>query len=195
MLGGIRGDVIDIGPLRTTLFEVGEWVDGDLYNGRVVRVANSFVFKEPVFNYSGDFPFLWDEIRVPIRYDSDRVLARQILQEVVDEVIGDYAEAAKTTWKKLVQRFLIEDARVDPLVHMTADENWITFTVRYVVDYKSRRGTKDRLFSDILDRFDATDGRVAMATASQEIGIVQVPPLRVETAGARGRGPGTGEQG
>jgi hypothetical protein len=66
-LGGIRGDVVDIGFLRTTLFEVGEWVDGDLYNGRVVRVANSFIFKEPVVNYSGDFPFLWDELHVPVK--------------------------------------------------------------------------------------------------------------------------------
>lgn len=63
-LGGIKGDAIDIGILRTTIMEVGQWVEGDLYNGRVVRVANSFVFKEPVFNYSGDFPFLWDEIKI-----------------------------------------------------------------------------------------------------------------------------------
>jgi small-conductance mechanosensitive channel len=50
-LGGIMGDVIDIGILRTTLMECRQWVNGDQYNGRIVRVANSFVFKEPVFNY------------------------------------------------------------------------------------------------------------------------------------------------
>lgn len=65
-LGGIKGDVVDISILRTTLMEVGEWVKGDLYSGRTVRIANSFVFKEPVFNYSGDFPFLWDEVIVPV---------------------------------------------------------------------------------------------------------------------------------
>ena len=64
-LGGIMGDVIDISILRTTLMECGNWVKADLYNGRIVRIANSFVFKEPVFNYSGDFPFVWDEITVP----------------------------------------------------------------------------------------------------------------------------------
>jgi small-conductance mechanosensitive channel len=31
-LGGIMGDVIDIGILRTTLMECGEWVKGDQYN-------------------------------------------------------------------------------------------------------------------------------------------------------------------
>lgn len=57
-VGGIKGDVIDQGILRTTVMELGDWIDGDLYNGRIVRIANSFVFKEPVFNYSADFPFL-----------------------------------------------------------------------------------------------------------------------------------------
>jgi small-conductance mechanosensitive channel len=54
-LGGIMGDVIDIGVLRTTLMECRQWVKGDQYNGCIVRVANSCVFKEPVFNYTGDF--------------------------------------------------------------------------------------------------------------------------------------------
>jgi small-conductance mechanosensitive channel len=37
-LGGIKGDVMDIGVLRTTIMETGQWVDGDLYNGRIVPV-------------------------------------------------------------------------------------------------------------------------------------------------------------
>ncbi len=77
-LGGSVGDVIDIGILRTTLMECREWVQGDQYTGRIVRIANSFVFKDSVFNYSGDFPFLWDEIKLPIRYGSDITLARDI---------------------------------------------------------------------------------------------------------------------
>ena len=28
-MGGVRGDVIDIGVLRTTLMEVGQWVNGE----------------------------------------------------------------------------------------------------------------------------------------------------------------------
>jgi len=62
---------MDIGVLRTTIMETGQWVDGDLYNGRIVLVANSFVFKEPVHNYSGEFPFLWDEIKISVQYGSN----------------------------------------------------------------------------------------------------------------------------
>lgn len=30
LVGGIKGDVIDVGILRTTIMEIGGWVDGDL---------------------------------------------------------------------------------------------------------------------------------------------------------------------
>ena len=143
-LGGIKGDVIDIGILRTTIMEVGEWVQGDQYNGRVVRVANSFVFKEPVYNYSGDFPFLWDEISIPIRYNSNDTAVRELLLTVAREVVGEYTRIADQSWNDMVRKFLIEDAQTAPMIMMTADENWMTYSLRYVVDFKSRRSTKDR---------------------------------------------------
>ena len=177
MLGGVKGDVIDIGVLRTTVFELGEWVGGDIYNGRVVRIANSVVFKDPVFNYSGDFPFLWDELTVPIRHGSDRGLARQILEEVAEQTCGDYAREIKGTWDEMTRNYVLEHARVLPMVTMVADENWMTYTLRYVVDFKKRRITKDVLFSAILDRIDASDGRVGIASAAQEITLM--PPSAV----------------
>ncbi len=182
-LGGIKGDVIDIGVLRTTLMEVGEWVKGDLYTGRVVRVANSFIFKEPVFNYSGDFPFLWDEIILPIKYGSDHREARALITRVATEELGSYAEGARIAWKELVERFLVEDASVEPLVTMVANDNWIEFTLRYVVDYKARRGTRDRLFARLLDAIDDTDGRVAMASATFH--LVETPVIDVRLRDAR----------
>jgi small-conductance mechanosensitive channel len=176
-LGGIKGDVIDISILRTTLMEVGEWVKGDLYSGRVVRVANSFVFKEPVFNYSGDFPFLWDEITVPVKYGCDHRLARAILETSANEIVGNFVESAKAAWKKMVQIYLIEDATVEPTVTLIANDNWMEFTVRYVVDYKKRRGTKDKLFTRILDEFEKTEGKVTIA--SMTVQLVETPVFDV----------------
>ncbi len=184
-LGGIKGDVIDIGVLRTTLMEIGDWVNGDLYNGRVVRVANSFVFTDPVFNYSGDFPFLWDEIRVPIKYGGDRALARKILEDTVQAVVGDYVVHAREAWKQMLRTYRLEEARVDPMVTFVGTDNWLEFTVRYVVDYRRRRITKDELFRKILDAIDATNGRVGIASGTYD--LVGVPTLRVEM----NPGPGT----
>jgi len=168
-LGGIKGDVIDVGVLRTTLMELGQWVDADLYNGRIVRIANSFVFKEPVFNYSADFPFLWDEIMLPIKYGSDWELARETFRGVVDEVCGKYAEQSREAWKGVVQRYLIEHAQIDPMITVRATDNWIEFTARYIVDYKKRRLTKDRLYTRILEEIDKSQGRIRLASATFEL--------------------------
>ncbi len=176
-LGGIQGDVIDIGMLRTTLMETGQWIGGDQYNGRIVRVANSFVFKEPVFNYSGDFPFLWDEIRVPVKHGSDRRVVREIMKSVLDEVVGEYSGSAQETWSKMVDKYLVEDARVEPSITMTADESRLEFTMRFVVDYKKRRSTRDRIYERLLEEFEKRSGDVTLPTAT--LAIVESPQLDV----------------
>jgi hypothetical protein len=43
-IGGITGDVIDIGVLRTALIECGDRVKADLPIGRLVRVPTAWSF-------------------------------------------------------------------------------------------------------------------------------------------------------
>jgi small-conductance mechanosensitive channel len=176
-VGGIKGDVIDIGILRTTLMEIGQWVDGDLYNGRIVKVANSFVFKEPVFNYSADFPFIWDELIVPIKYGSDYTLAREIITTAAIQNVQQYSESAQKTWKDLIRKYSIEEASVDPIVTVVSNDNWMAFTARYVVNYNKRRTTKDRIFSDIVSGIEQTDGQVGIASATFH--LVEAPRLNI----------------
>jgi small-conductance mechanosensitive channel len=177
-LGGIRGDVIDIGILRTTLMELGEWVASDLYTGRVVRIANSFVFKEPVFNYSGDFPFLWDEVRIPVQHGCDHRLARQLLEQVLAEVCAeDLIRESRQAWQRLVRRYLLENASLEPAVSLVITDNWLEFTLRYLVDYKQRRSTRDRLSMRVLDAFASSGGAVALGSATLQ--LVEPDPLDV----------------
>ncbi len=175
-LGGIKGDVIDVSFLRTTLMEIGEWVNADLYNGRTVRVANSFVFKEPVFNYSGEFPFLWDEITIPVKYGSDHHLARQILEKTIREIVGEYTKNSEIAWQDFSKQFLLEDTTVEPVVTLVLNDNWMEFTLRYVVNFKVRRATKDKLFTKILDEVEKTEGKVKFASTTLQ--LVETPPDR-----------------
>jgi small-conductance mechanosensitive channel len=176
-LGGIKGDVMDIGVLRTTIMETGQWVDGDLYNGRIVLIANSYVFKEPVFNYSGDFPFLWDEIKIPIQYGSNYEMAKEIILKAGIEVAGDLTVTSKEKWKSLQFKYRLEDAQTEPMISLIANDNWAEYTLRYVVDYKRRRTTKTELFSKILTQIEATNGAVKMASATFQ--LVQAPDFNV----------------
>ncbi len=164
-LGGIKGDVMDIGVLRTTIMEIGQWVDGDIYNGRIVFVANSFVFKDPVFNYSGDFPFLWDEIKIPVQYGSNYEKAKEILLNAGREVAGDFSEKSKENWQALERKYRLEDTSSEPIVSVVITDNWVVFTLRYIVAYKKRRITKTELFTHILKDIEATNGEIKFASA------------------------------
>lgn len=177
-LGGIKGDVIDIGVLRTTVMEIGNWVDGDLYNGRIVRIANSFVFKEPVFNYSADFPFLWDEIKIPIQYGSNYEKAREIFSSVANEVCEKFSAEALKTWERMVRKYLIEDATTEPMVTIIANDNWVEFTIRYTVGFKRRRITKDQLFTRILDEIGKTGNEIKFASTTFQ--LVDLPQVQVK---------------
>lgn len=177
-LGGIKGDVMDIGVLRTTIMEMGQWVDGDLYNGRIVLVANSFVFKEPVYNYSGDFPFLWDEIKIPIQFGSNYEKTNQLLLQVGKEVAGHLSDQSKEKWSALQNKFRLEDAQTEPMVSLIANDNWVEFTLRYVVNYKRRRATKTELFMRILKAVDETKGEIRFASATFQ--LVEAPDFNVK---------------
>jgi len=76
-LGGVKGDVLYIGVLRTTRMELADWIDNDLYNGRIVFISNSYVLKESVFNYFGNFFFLGDKIKLPVKYGKNYIRARK----------------------------------------------------------------------------------------------------------------------
>lgn len=177
-LGGIKGDVMDIGVLRTTIMETGEWVDGDLYNGRIVLIANSFVFKAPVFNYSGDFPFLWDEIKIPIQYGSNYEKATEIFEHVGKVVAGDLTLQSRKKWVSLQKKYRLEDAQTEPMISLIANDNWVEFTLRYVVSYKKRRATKTELFTQILKKVEATNGEIKFASATFQ--LVETPEFKVK---------------
>lgn len=168
-LGGIKGDVMDIGVLRTTLMETGEWVDGDLYSGRIVLIANSYVFKEPVFNYSGDFPFLWDEIKIPVQFGSNYDLAESIILNAGKMVAGDLSQASKDNWTNLQNTFRLEDAQTESMVSLIFNDNWVEYTLRYVVAYKKRRVTKTQLFKKLLTDIEATNGEIKLASATFQL--------------------------
>src|ERR1700677_361831 len=165
-IGETRGDVIDIGLLRTTLLEAGTWVSGDLYNGRIVRIPNSAVLKGSVFNYSQGFRFIWDEIRVLFTNTSDCHLAREMLLRVAKEAIGEYLLKAQTSWKAMSDNYRSANPPLEPTVALVVNAGSLEFTVSYVVDYTKRTAMQDQLFTKIVEEVANSDGRLEWASSA-----------------------------
>ncbi|AUC81124.1 mechanosensitive ion channel family protein [Lacinutrix sp. Bg11-31] len=177
-INGIKGDVIDIDSIYTTMMEIGKWVSSDNYSGRIVKLSNAFVFKGPIYNYSRDFPFIWDEIEIPIRYGSDIELAKEIVLSTASRILSNYTSISKEEWKTVVNKYYIEDAILDPTLAISITDNWIKFNLRYIVDYKKRRATHHLLHDEINKRINETAGQVQLASTTIE--IVKVPEFKIE---------------
>ena len=176
-LGNIVGDVIDIGFLRTTILECGDWVDGDLYNGRIVRVANSFVLKEPVYNYNAKFKFLWDEIKLFLTHESDFIEAYGILKDTIDKYFKstNIEIDASQEWNKITNIYFVEAAETDPTVDYVIDRNAIEFTIRYIVEFKKRRKTKTEIFKLLLSALRYSGIKASIAKVPLDVWLSHKP--------------------
>ncbi|WP_396602031.1 mechanosensitive ion channel family protein [Algibacter sp. R77976] len=176
-INSIKGDVIDVDSIYTTMMEIGEWVNSDNYTGRIVKLSNAFVFKGAIYNYSKDFPFIWDTLDLPIRYGSDMELTKSIIIKIASETLSEYTSNSKAQWKAVVNKYYIEDAIVEPTLAITLTDNWIQFNLRYIVDYKKRRNTRHLLHDKIHKAIEKTNGKVILASSTFE--LIKIPEIKV----------------
>lgn len=167
-IGSVTGDVIDISMLRTTVMEIGEWVKADQYTGRVVTIANRSVFSEPVFNFTQHWQYLWDEITIPITYDSDWRRAEQVMLEHGEKYTAHLQADAQTELQALARRYPVREAEVIPRLYAIMTDNWVELTLRYVVDARERREVAARLHRELLQQFDL-EPDITVASATFEI--------------------------
>jgi len=176
-INGIKGDVIDIGSIYTTLMELGQWVSSDNYSGRIVKISNSFVFKGPIMNYSMDFPFVWDELDILVTYDSDLLLAREVILREANDYLMEYTRDSSVKWEEMVGRYYIENARIEPSLAQTITSNWIQLNLRYITDYRLRRNTGNELFARIERAIAATGGKIKLASTTLQ--LLKIPEVAV----------------
>ena len=171
---GVVGDVIDLGIIRTSLLEIGNWVGADQLSGRVVTVANAAVFKDPVFNYTQGAPYIWDEFVIPIRYGPKWESAQSVMLDTVREYTEEVAEPARASLRGLPGISLLGLPETRSQVYVTLTEHWVACTLRYIVHAQSRRTIKHRLQTEVLKAL-VVEG---IDIASPALTIVKYPAER-----------------
>ena len=186
VMGGVRGDVVALGFMQTTIMEMGQpppvqnadpamWVKARQYTGRVVTVSNAKLFDEPVFNYTREFPYLWEEMTVPISYRDDRHVAERVLLDPAERHTVKISEVGEPAVRDLEERYVMKRADMKPKVYMRMTDNWLELTLRFLARDHGVRDLKDAMTRDILRGLDAAGIGIASATFE----VVGIPPLRV----------------
>ncbi len=191
LMGGVRGDVIALGYTRTTIMEMGQppdvrmpdpamWVASRQYTGRIVTISNGRIFDEPVYNYTADFPFLWEELRINVAYRSDRRRAEAIMLAAAERHTVSHAELSEDALQELQRRYFVERASVAARVYYRLTQDGVELTVRFIAREHGIRELKDRLSRDILDEFEQAG--ISIASSTHE--LVDLPPIRILPPGA-----------
>ncbi len=193
-MGGIRGDVVGLGFLQTVIMEMGQppdvqdadpamWVQARQYSGRIVTVTNAKVFDEPVYNYSRDFPFIWEEMHLPISYSSDHKKAEQIIVDAVRRHTKSITELSEASLHELERRYFVKRSELEPRVYVRLTDNWIELSVRFVVEVEGIRKLKSEISREILDHFE----QAGISIASGTYEVVGMPPMKVQVLPPQGK--------
>src|SRR4051794_3651058 len=164
-IGDATGDVIDVGYLDTTLWEFGgHYISGDHPSGRVIRFPNEKVLDEIVWNYSWPlFPYIWNEIKFQIAYQSDLKFVSETMQRVVTEEIGKDMIERVEVYRQVLARTPVDELQVrgHPRVIFRVDEvTWVDAIVRYLVPPREAGPIKSRLIPKLLAALNAAPEKV-----------------------------------
>jgi small-conductance mechanosensitive channel len=189
-MGGVRGDVIALGFIQTTIMEMGQppaeqqedpgmWVRSRQYSGRIVTVTNDKIFDEPVFNYSREFPFIWEEMHFGISYQANHAIAEQIFLNAAKRDTDAILQQAESALEELIRRFSIRREDLEPRVFWRATDNWLEMSLRFIAPPEGVRELKDKMTREILAELRSAQIQIASGTYE----IVGFPRLDVHLSG------------
>ena len=104
-----------------------------------------------VNNYTKDHNFIWDELHLPITYDSDWRTAYDRFKEVLVAETQKITENAKAEIKGIKDKYYLESVGpIEPEIYVRLTDNWINFEMRFVSISGQRRMIKDKLSRKFL---------------------------------------------
>jgi len=192
-MGGVRGDVVARGFIQTTIMEMGQppsvqgadpavWVRSRQYTGRVVTVSNAKIFDEPIYNYTRDFPYLWEELVIPITYTADRQRAEQIMLAAVHHHTESVEALGRAALDEMQRRYFVHAVTdLRPRVYYRITDNWLELSVRFITTEHGVRDVKDAISRELLAALD--DAGIGIASATYD--IVGFPPIQIASERAR----------
>jgi len=153
----LRGEVIDIQILRTTLAELNNWLGVDEPTGRTLIIPNSFIFKSHVYNYSHVHPFIWGKADVTVTFETPQQEAYDMLMRCLTEETEESFAAAARAGKLMEEHYGTEHAVYTPRIHTVIADCGICFSLFYVSHYRRFSSTKDKIMKRVVMEFDKSD--------------------------------------
>ena len=117
-------------------------------------VSNARIFDDPVYNYTRDFPFLWEELTLTLPPTVDRAAVERIMLDVASRHTSGISEAGRTSLGQMRQAYLVQPSTTDPRVYVRLTGAALELTVRFLTEARGARDLRDAVSRDILHALD-----------------------------------------
>ena len=170
-IAGVTGEVVEIGPVRLYLMELGG--DGvDTPSGRVVAFPNSVVFQSNagLFKRIPGTNFVWHEITLTLSPDSDYSAVEERVHEAVEAAFSDYREEMERQRRQMERT--LTSASVSTLwprsrLHLTPSD--LQVIIRYPVDLEHGEEIDNRVTRELLKALDRDPPLKAAGSAAPTV--------------------------
>jgi small-conductance mechanosensitive channel len=149
-VAGWRGDVVDFGPLATTLLEVGPGRDLHQATGRTVSLPNSLFLEHPVVNETFTDAYVLHSFTISLPRSVDWRTAEADLIAAATAECAEWVEEASRFLQQKLERYTVTPIHFTPRVHLSlVDADTLSLVAR--VPCPNRQ--KNRVEQAILRRF------------------------------------------
>jgi small-conductance mechanosensitive channel len=156
-VGDVFGDVYQIDFLTTTVWEIGSpgrggFVQAEQPTGRLITFPNNEVLAGTVVNLTRDFPYVWDELTVPLANESDLGHGMRVLAVVAGDLLQPHMAEPARRYAEILQRAGLETVVAEePQVFISMNDSWTDLIIRYLVNARERRKWKSELTMRVMD--------------------------------------------
>jgi small-conductance mechanosensitive channel len=149
-INGVGGEVVEVGLLRTTLLETGNWSESGRPTGRRVAFMNSYAIEDHYFNFSTAGQWLWEEIHIALPSGKDPYALRDAIRGAVEEITRQDIDLATREWRRLSQLHgSLSTLSAQPTVELRA-AGGLEVVIRYITRAQDRFEMRSRLNQQLL---------------------------------------------
>lgn len=176
-IDGVKGDIVDIQILRTTLLELNNWLGVDEETGRIITIPNSFIFKSQVFNYTRMHDYVWDKMDITVTYETPFKQSYELMSRILEEETRAEFEAACKAEAEAEERHGLPESHYQPKVYTTLADSGVLYRLVFVAHYKQVAPLRSRIGHRIMTEFlKDTRMQLAYPTSRQFQAFENAPP-------------------
>ena len=151
-INNYKGDVVNINAMNFELLEVDNTDFTGQSTGVITHIPNSVIFSHPLRNYDKAFKYVWNEIEVNIPLDYDIEKVRKTLYKIIskNDVIDKVPEIVKKDIEDISTDYRIYYSEYTPIIYCKVMGDYVTYTLRYLVDPRKSRYVLSSIWKHIL---------------------------------------------